>query len=113
MQTAIRLTAPALTPCTCPLAFPQSCSGVTAYDYETMSGLDNGQPFPSLNQMDKPAANADGSIDVYFGPTSPSEGRNYVATVPGKRFAIALRLYGPRMAFFDQSWKPDDVTKLK
>jgi hypothetical protein len=86
---------------------------VTVYDFDTMSGLDNGQPFPSLNQMDKPAANGDGSFDIYFGPRSPGEGKNYLATVPGKRFWVALRLYGPGKAFFDQSWKPDDVVKAK
>ena len=44
---------------------------VTVYDSPTASGLDNGQPFPSLNTMDKPAANAEGSTDVYFGPEAP------------------------------------------
>jgi hypothetical protein len=44
---------------------------VTVYDPVTGSGLDNGQPFPSINTMDKPAANADGSTDIYFGPSSP------------------------------------------
>src|SRR2546423_9802457 len=34
---------------------------VTVYDPVTGSGLDNGQPFPSLNTMDKPSMNADGS----------------------------------------------------
>jgi hypothetical protein len=32
---------------------------VTVYDPITGSGLDNGQPFPSLNAMDKPVQNAD------------------------------------------------------
>ena len=45
---------------------------VTAYDALTASGLDNGQPFPSINTMDKPAMNADGSTDIYFGPDSPA-----------------------------------------
>ena len=44
---------------------------VTAYDSITSSGLDNGQPFPSINTMDKPVANPDGSIDIYFGPDAP------------------------------------------
>lgn len=35
---------------------------VTVYDALTASGLDNGQPFPSINSMDKPAANADGTL---------------------------------------------------
>ena len=86
---------------------------VTVYDFDTMSGLDNGQPFPSLNQMDKPAANPDGSFDVHFGPRSAGKGNNWLSTVPGKRFWVCLRLYGPGKAFFDQTWKPDDVVKVK
>ncbi len=42
----------------------------------TGSGLDNGQPFPSLNTMDGPVQNADGTFDIYFGPKSPGEGKN-------------------------------------
>jgi hypothetical protein len=85
---------------------------VTLYDADTASGLDNGQPFPSLNQMDKPATNPDGSTDLYFGPTSPGAGKNWLATVPGKGFFAILRLYGPTQSFFDQTWKPGDVEKV-
>ncbi|MFF0919917.1 DUF1254 domain-containing protein [Rhizobium leguminosarum] len=86
---------------------------VTVYDPITGSGLDNGQPFPSLNTMDKPVQNADGSFDIYFGPTSPGEGKNWLATLPGKGFFTILRLYGPKKAFFDQTWKPDDMIEVK
>jgi hypothetical protein len=86
---------------------------VTLYDLDTMSGLQNGQPFPSLNQMDKPVANADGSTDIYIGPNSLGSGRNWLATASGKPFWVGLRIYGPEQPFFDQSWKPEDVEKLK
>jgi hypothetical protein len=86
---------------------------VTVYDPVTGSGLDNGQPFPSLNTMDKPVQNPDGSTDLYLGPKSPGEGKNWVATIPGKGFFVILRLYGPKKAFFDQSWRPDDIVKVK
>jgi hypothetical protein len=86
---------------------------VTVYDLDTMSGLQNGQPFPSLNQMDEPIANPDGSTDIYFGPNAPGAGKNWLATVSGKPFWVALRLYGPEQPFFDQSWKPGDVEKVK
>ncbi|MGI6856100.1 DUF1254 domain-containing protein [Mesorhizobium sp. 1B3] len=85
---------------------------VTVYDPVTGSGLDNGQPFPSLNTMDKPVQNSDGSTEIYFGPESPGEGRNWIATVPGKGFFTILRLYGPTKAFFDKSWKPGDLEKV-
>jgi hypothetical protein len=85
---------------------------VTVYDSITASGLENGQPFPSLNSMDKPVANADGSYDLYFGPNVPAGKQgNWVRTVPGKGYFIILRLYSPKQAFFDQTWKPDDVRR--
>jgi len=86
---------------------------VTVYDPVTGSGLDNGQPFPSLNTMDKPVQNADGSTDLYLGPKSPGAGKNWLATIPGKGFFVILRLYGPKKAFFDQTWRPDDIVKVK
>ena len=48
---------------------------VTVYDPVTASGLDNGQPFPSINTMDKPAQNADDSTDIYFGRSRPARTR--------------------------------------
>ncbi len=87
---------------------------VTVYRPETASGLANGQPFPSLNTMDEPAANADGSIDIYFGPKAPKKHeKNWLKTVPGQGFFVILRLYGPTKPFFDQTWKPSDVEKVK
>ena len=86
---------------------------VTVYDPITGSGLDNGQPFPSINTMDKPVMNPDGSTDIYFGPKSPGEGKNYLATIPDKGWFTLIRLYGPKQAFFDQTWKPDDIKKVK
>jgi hypothetical protein len=86
---------------------------VTVYDSIRASGLDNGQSLPSLNSMDKPAQNSDGSYDLYFGPKAPSgrEG-NWVATVPGAGYFIILRLYSPKEAFFKQTWKPDDLKRI-
>jgi len=74
--------------------------------------MDNGQPFPSLNTMDKPFANADGSIDVHFGQDSPGTDKNWIRTLPAKVFFVILRLYGPTKAFFDNVWKPGDLHKF-
>ena len=85
----------------------------TVYDALTASGLNNGQPFPSLNAMNKPVQNADGSTDVYFGPEAPTgKEKNWLATVPGKGYFVIFRLYGPTEPFFDQSWKPSDIEKV-
>jgi hypothetical protein len=85
---------------------------VTVYDPVTGSGLDNGQPFPSINTMDKPAANADGSTDIYFGPNSPGDNKNWLRTVTGQGFFVILRIYGPTQAFFDKTWVPGDIEKM-
>jgi len=86
---------------------------VTVYDSIGASGLQNGQPLPSLNSMDKPAQNADGSYDLYFGPKAPDGTQgNWVATVPGKGYFVILRLYSPKEAFFKQTWKPDDLKRV-
>jgi hypothetical protein len=86
---------------------------VTVYDSITGSGLDNGQPFPSLNAMDKPMQNADGTTDIYFGPKSPGANKNWLATIPGKGWFTIFRLYGPKKPFFDRTWALNDIEKVK
>jgi len=87
---------------------------VTLYEAENASGLANGQPFPSLGSRDKPAQNADGSTDLYFGPKAPAgKEANWLATVPGRGYFAVLRLYGPTEAAINKSWKPGDIEKQK
>ena len=65
---------------------------MTLYDTEHSSGLDNGQPFPSLGSRDKPHVNADGTIDLYFGAKAPAgKEKNWLATVPGRGFFAIIR----------------------
>jgi hypothetical protein len=77
--------------------------------------VDAGQPFPSINSLsDVVTQNSDGSFDLYFAPELPEdvpEG-NWIKTNPGEGFAASLRLYGATMPFYDQTWIPDDVTKI-
>ncbi len=83
---------------------------LTLYDNESASGLDNGQPFPSLGSRDLPVMNADGSTDIFLGPNAPDgKQANWLATVAGKGYFAILRLYGPTEAAFDKSWKPGDL----
>lgn len=86
---------------------------VTLYEAENASGLDNGQPFPSLGKLNKPVKNADGSIDLYIGPKAPEgKEKNWLATAPGRGFFSILRLYAPSKPAIDGSWKPGDLEKL-
>src|SRR5271168_3027415 len=84
------------------------------YDADTRSLLNNGQPFPSVASNSNLKPNADGSADLYFGPTAPKDANaNWIKTVPGRGYFVAMRLYAPTQAFFDKQWKPDDIVKVK
>ena len=86
---------------------------LTLYEAENASGYANGQPFPSLGSRDKPQQNADGSTDLYLGPTAPAgKERNWMRTVPGKGYFAILRLYSPTEPAIDKSWKPGDLEKI-
>jgi hypothetical protein len=57
---------------------------------------------------------ADGSIEVYFGPTAPKGvENNWIPTVPGRAWLAYLRFYAPTEADFDQSWPLPDIEKVK
>lgn len=86
---------------------------VVVYDAESRSMLQNGRPFPSVSQYTDPEANADGSVDVWFGPEAPAgHERNWIPTVPGKGWFTIVRFYSPLQPFFDQSWKADDIVPV-
>ena len=86
---------------------------VVVYDALSRSELQNGEEFPSVSQYSGPVANADGSVDIYFGPQAPKgKERNWVQTVPGKGWFPYLRFYSPTEAFFNQTWKPDDIVEV-
>ena len=89
---------------------------VTLYNITDGTMPETPQLLPSKNSLDESIAkSADGSVDLFFGPTRP-EGTaetNWIQTVDGRDFMAVIRLYGADIAFFDQTWKPDDVVKVK
>ncbi|SHG29723.1 DUF1254 domain-containing protein [Flavobacterium defluvii] len=88
---------------------------VTAYNPIDGTMPETSQPFPSRNQFDKVKTNSDGSVDLYFGPSKPSAApqENWIQTIPNRALLVAVRLYGTGMEFYDQTWKPDDLVKIK
>ena len=87
---------------------------IVVYDGQTRSLLQTDADFPSIGSQKKGlTANADGSVDVYFGPKAPKGMEaNWVQTVPGKSWNTILRLYGPLEAWFDKSWRPGDIEPM-
>lgn len=85
---------------------------VTAYDRETHALIKNVDRASLASNDGSVAKNADGSVDVWFGPKAP-EGRepNWVPTDPSRRFELMFRLYAPTKALFDKAWTLPDVEK--
>ena len=87
---------------------------VLVYDALSRSELQNDQKFPSVSMYGGPKANADGSVDIYFGPQMPKgQEKNWIQTVAGKGWFPIFRFYGPLDPFFDRSWKLNDIKKVK
>ena len=58
--------------------------------------------------------NADGSVDVYFGPNAPAGKEvNWIQTNEGQSFFVYLRLYGPEKGYFDQTFPMNKIEKVK
>ncbi|MBW2710557.1 MAG: DUF1254 domain-containing protein [Deltaproteobacteria bacterium] len=88
---------------------------VVVYDPQTRSELQTSNPFPSKNSKSgSMVENADGSVDLYFGPKAPrGKKQNWIETVPNKSWFPILRLYGPLDPWFDKTWKPGEIELIK
>ena len=57
--------------------------------------------------------NADGSVDVFFGPKAPAgKEANWVPTSPTGEFEVLFRFYGPEKSLFEKEWKLPDIEKV-
>ena len=73
---------------------------------QRLAGLDSTLPGVTPNK--------DGSYTIWFGPEAPDgQEDHWVQTMPGKGFAVILRLYGPLEPWFDKSWKPGDLEPVE
>jgi len=88
---------------------------IVAYDPQTRSMLQTGQPYPSKNNKRNRdmVQNPDGSTTLWFGPQAP-EGHelNWIQTVPGKGWFVLLRLYGPLEPWFEKTWRPGEFERI-
>ncbi len=88
---------------------------LTIYDVDTRSLINNQQKLAdrSSRQPDL-ARNADGSVDLYVGPTAPMGfEQNWIPSVPGRAWFSYFRLYAPTETHFDRTWTLPDFEKVK
>ncbi len=87
---------------------------ITLYDNLTRGPVLTDQGVSDFSSRQDLEKNADGSVDLYFGPTKPAgANRNWVKTNPGRGWFPYFRFYGPLEAYFDKSWQLPDIGKVK
>jgi hypothetical protein len=87
---------------------------ITVYNRETHTFIRNAKWMGRSSQTPGLQKNSDGSVDLYFGPVPPTSGEsNWVPTDPKGNFELLARFYGPTKSLYDQSWKLNDVEKMK
>ena len=88
---------------------------LTVYDEKNRQMLVNETKNPDVSSRNPEIVkNADGSVDVYVGPTAPKGfEKNWVQTKAGEGWFVLFRFYGPTEKMFDKSWTLPDFEKLK
>jgi hypothetical protein len=86
----------------------------TVYDRETHALIRDQKRGSRASNSPDVQKNADGSVDLYFGP-KPPEGKeaNWIPTLDGRGFEVLFRLYGPEKPLFDKTWQLPGLEELK
>lgn len=88
---------------------------IIPYDTQTRSVLQTDQRDTAVTSNSGTLeSNPDGSVDIYFGPKVPAgKENNWVQTTPGKGWFTILRLYGALEPWFDKTWRPGEIERVK
>jgi hypothetical protein len=104
--TAYRLTVPPNPPA-------KQYWSATVYDRATHAPIRNARWPSRSSQTPGLQRNADGSVDIYFGPTAPAgKESNWVPTSADGGFEVLFRFYGPEKPLFDKTWRLPDIEKV-
>jgi hypothetical protein len=104
--TTYRLTVPANAPV-------KQYWSATVYDRATHAPIRNARWPSRSSQTPGLQKNANGSVDVYFGPKAPrGKESNWIPTSAGAGFEVLFRFYGPEKALFDKTWKLPDIEQI-
>jgi hypothetical protein len=87
---------------------------VTVYDRASHAPIRNTRWPSRSSQTPGLQKNADGSVDIYFGPKAPPEMEsNWVPTSSEGGFEVLFRFYGPEKPLFEKSWVLPDIEEVK
>jgi hypothetical protein len=86
---------------------------LTAYDRITHALIKNVDRASRASNSKDVETNADGSVDLYLGPTAPAGlEANWIPTDPARPFELMFRAYGPTKALFEKTWTLPDVEEV-
>ncbi len=87
---------------------------ITTYDLESASYVREVPRSTIDSNMKDIKKNADGTVDIYFGPTAPNgkEG-NWLPTDPNRRFFMMARFYGPQPGLYDGSFELNNIELVR
>lgn len=88
---------------------------IIVYDAQTRSMLTTSQRGATLSSVfGGLEQNADGSTDIYFGPTAPKgKEKNWLQTESDKTWFICLRMYGATEPWLNKTWRPSEIKLMK
>ena len=105
-STAYRLSVPANAPV-------KQYWSATVYDRATHAPIRNARWPSRSSQTPGLQTNADGSVDLCFGPQAPSgKESNWIPTSAGGGFEVLFRFYGPEKPLFEKTWRLPDIEKV-
>jgi hypothetical protein len=83
------------------------------YDRTTHAFIRDMPRFSRASNTPGLQTNADGSVDVWFGPKAPpGKDSNWIPTSASGKFEVCFRFYGPEKPLFDKTWILPDVEKV-
>ena len=86
---------------------------ITTYDLVTASYLRDIGSSSIDSNMQEVEKNADGSVDIYFGPEAPvGHVSNWLPTDPNGRFFLLARFYGPKPEIVNGSFELNDIQRI-
>ena len=87
---------------------------IPVYEVSTRSLIGTEQKKSALSSTDDLKKNADGSVDLYFGPDAP-EGyeKNWIKTKAGEGWFTLPRLYAPLEPILNKTWRWNDIVRAK
>jgi hypothetical protein len=85
----------------------------TAYDRQTHALIRETSRSSRASNSEGVQKNADGSVDVYFGPTAPAGKESNWVPTGGRDFEVLFRFYGPEKPLFEKTWVLPDIEEVK